>query len=84
MGWNRLVFERGAHHPLLDGIDVGAHVYFVHSYYAPVSEQTLATTHHGVDLTAIAARENFFGCQFHPERSSRAGARLLENFLRLS
>ena len=83
MGWNRLAFSVSAH-PLLEGIASGAHVYFVHSYYAAVSEHTIATTRHGVDISAMAARDNFFGCQFHPERSGRAGARLLQNFLGLS
>ncbi len=83
MGWNRLAFSMNAG-PLLEGIDSGAHVYFVHSYYAAVSGRTIATTRHGVDISAIAARDNFFGCQFHPERSGRTGARLLRNFLSLS
>ena len=83
MGWNRLVFGVSAH-PLLEGIESAARVYFVHSYYAAVSEHTIATTCHGVDISAIVARDNFFGCQFHPERSARAGARLLHNFVSLS
>ncbi|GMR24238.1 MAG: imidazole glycerol phosphate synthase subunit HisH [Acidobacteriota bacterium] len=84
MGWNRLAFDAGSTHPLLEGIDDGAHVYFVHSYYAVVSERTIATTRHGVPMSAIAARDNFYGCQFHPERSGHTGARLLQNFLSLS
>ncbi len=83
MGWNRLAFSVSAH-PLLEGIASGAHVYFVHSYYAAVSEHTIATTRHGVDISAMVARDNFFGCQFHPERSGCAGARLLRNFSSLS
>ncbi len=83
MGWNRLAFGASAH-PLLEGIESGAHVYFVHSYYAVMSEQTIATTHHGVPISAMTARDNYYGCQFHPERSGRAGARLLRNFLSLS
>ena len=83
MGWNRLAFGVSAH-PLLEGIECGAHVYFVHSYYAVVSEPTIATTRHGVPIRAIAARDNFYGCQFHPERSGHTGARLLRNFLSLS
>lgn len=83
MGWNRLGLG-ASDHPLLEGIEPGAYVYFVHSYYAKVSEQTLATTTHGVEISAASARDNFFGVQFHPERSAGAGARLLQNFLRLS
>lgn len=83
MGWNRLS-PAATDHSLLAGIEPAAHVYFVHSYYAEVSEQTLATTYHGVDISAVVARDNFYGCQFHPERSGRAGGRLLRNFLGLS
>lgn len=80
MGWNRVGFAAESH-PVLEGIDSGAYFYFVHSYYASVSKRTVATTRHGVDMTAIAARDNFVGCQFHPERSGEAGSRFLRNFV---
>lgn len=80
MGWNRLDPVPGAPHPLLAGLE-GASVYFVHSYAAPPSPETLATTTHGTPFSAVAARGRVMGAQFHPERSSTAGARLLENFL---
>ena len=83
MGWNRLVPQGGARHPLLDGIDDGAHVYFVHSYAAPVSGDTVAACSYGMDFTALVARGNFMGAQFHPERSGPVGARILGNFLAL-
>lgn len=83
MGWNRIT-PHAPSHPLLDGVAPEAHVYFVHGFYVPVGDPTVATTHHGVDISAVAARENFFGCQFHPERSGETGARILENFLRMS
>ena len=83
MGWNRLAPQGGARHPLLDGIDDGAHVYFVHSYAAPVSGDTVAACSYGVDFTALVARGNFMGAQFHPERSGPVGARILGNFLAL-
>lgn len=83
MGWNRLEWT-GSKSVLLEGIEHGAYVYFVHSYYAPLSDLALAKTHHGVDVTAIVARDSFYGCQFHPERSGAAGARILRNFLGLS
>ena len=83
MGWNRLVPAGEAAHPLLDGVAAGSHVYFVHSYAAPVSENTVASCSYGVDFTALVARGNFMGAQFHPERSGPVGAAILGNFLKL-
>ncbi len=81
MGWNRLA-ELAAH-PLLDGIAEGAHVYFVHSFAATVSPATIARADYGRPFAAIEAKGNVMGTQFHPERSSSVGARLLANFLAL-
>jgi glutamine amidotransferase len=82
MGWNRLQAQRDD--PLLDGIDMdAAWAYFVHSYAAPVGADTIAISTHGAPFAAIVRRGNFCGMQFHPERSSALGARLLENFLAL-
>jgi glutamine amidotransferase len=81
MGWNTL--EIGKPHPLLQGIENGSFVYFVHSYAAQVNESTLASCRHGVPFSAVVAKRNFFGCQFHPERSGAVGARILQNFLSL-
>ena len=81
MGWNTL--QPLAADPLLEGVAPGEHVYFVHSYAAPVTELTLASTDYGGALAAVVRRGNFWGTQFHPERSAAAGARLLANFLRL-
>ena len=81
MGWNRLSKQQD--HPLLAGVDEGAHVYFVHSYFAPVTAQTIAATNYGDDFTAIVAENNFTGCQFHPERSGPVGAQILRNFLEM-
>ena len=84
MGWNRLLPTAGAAaNPLLRGIDDGAHVYFVHSYFAPVSGDTVAACRYGADFTALVAHGNFMGAQFHPERSGPIGARILQNFLEL-
>ena len=84
MGWNRLLPTAGAAaNPLLKGIDDGAHVYFVHSYFAPVSGDTVAACWYGADFTALVAHGNFMGAQFHPERSGPIGARILQNFLEL-
>ena len=83
MGWNRLLPQGEGRHPLLSGVEDGAHVYFVHSYAAPVSTDTIASCSYGVDFTALVARGNFMGAQFHPERSGPVGARILGNFLAL-
>jgi len=81
MGWNRLRVER--EHPLVAGLDRDAWAYFVHSYAVPAGAHTLATADFGGAFSAIAARGNFHGMQFHPERSATVGARLLKNFLEL-
>lgn len=81
MGWNRL--HACASHPLLEGVPADAQAYFVHSYAVPPGDYTLASTHHGAVFSAVVARGNFFGMQFHPERSAAVGARLLRNFLDL-
>ena len=81
MGWNRLSTRQD--HPLMAGVEEGAHVYFVHSYFAPVTAQTVAATSYGDDFTAIVAENNFTGCQFHPERSGPVGAQILRNFLEM-
>ena len=81
MGWNQI--EHDETHPLLKGIQSGSYFYFVHSYALEVTDATLATCDYGQPFTAIVGRDNFFGAQFHPERSGSAGARLLQNFLEL-
>lgn len=81
MGWNQLEFERSS--PLLEGIETGDYVYFVHSYCVPVSDVTLATCMYGNPFAAIVQRGNVYGAQFHPERSARVGSVLLRNFLRI-
>ena len=84
MGWNRLIPQEGAEsHPLLAGIAPGAHVYFVHSFAAPLSDDTVAACDYGGLFTALAAQGNFMGAQFHPERSGPVGARILQNFINL-
>jgi len=82
MGWNTLVTLRDD--PLMEGITSSDYVYFVHSYAAPVSDVTLARTDYGTPVSAVVRRDNFWGAQFHPERSSTTGSRVLANFLRLS
>jgi imidazole glycerol-phosphate synthase subunit HisH len=81
MGWNRLRVERDD--PLLAGIGDEAYAYFVHSYAAPVTSVTIASTEHGAPFGTIVRQGNVCGMQFHPERSAAVGARLLRNFLEL-
>lgn len=81
MGWNRLRVRRSDR--LLDGFDDGDHAYFVHSYAAPLTDDCIASSDHGREFSAIVRRGNVVGAQFHPERSSVAGARLLRNFLEI-
>lgn len=81
MGWNRLHALRAD--PLLAGIEPDDYVYFVHSYAVPECEATVATAEYGGALSAVVRAGNFWGTQFHPERSGRAGARILANFLGL-
>jgi imidazole glycerol-phosphate synthase subunit HisH len=85
MGWNTL--EGEAAHPLLAGIPTGSdglHAYFVHSYaLKPANDaDVLARTDYGGPITAVVARDNMAGAQFHPEKSQRLGLKLLANFLR--
>ena len=83
MGWNTISIEREG--PLTAGLSSGAdYGYFVHSYAVDVGAATLATTDYGYAFSACVQWRNFYGAQFHPERSAAAGARLLRNFLELA
>ena len=82
MGWNQVVPRTDS--PLTRGLGDDAYVYFVHSYAAPVGPWTEAVTDYGGEFSAIVRHANFHGAQFHPERSSRTGQRLLANFLALA
>jgi imidazole glycerol-phosphate synthase subunit HisH len=82
MGWNQVVPRAGS--ALARGLGDDAYVYFVHSYAAPVGPWTEAVTDYGGEFSAIVRHANFHGAQFHPERSSRAGQRLLANFVALA
>lgn len=81
MGWNQLRMLRPD--PLLEGIAPDDYVYFVHSFAAPVSAFTVAATDYGVPVTAVVRKANFWGAQFHPERSGAVGSRLLANFMNI-
>lgn len=80
MGWNRL--SHRAKSSLLDGIEDGAHAYFVHGYAAAPGDHCIAESHHGVSFCALVQCNNVAGAQFHPERSAATGSRLLDNFLK--
>lgn len=83
IGWNRLVLLRD--NPLFRGMRPEAYFYFVHSYYAEAQnpEDVLAFSHYGRDFPAMVGRETFFGLQFHPEKSSREGLKIIGNFGKL-
>ncbi len=79
MGWNALNRVKGR---ILKGLS-GEYMYFVHSYYAPVTEETAAVTEYGVPFSAGLEKDNFFATQFHPEKSGVAGEKILKSFLAL-
>jgi glutamine amidotransferase len=81
MGWNALSVTGES--PLLTGVAEGAYAYFVHSYAAPLGAYTCAVADYGDPFSAVVEQGNFFGTQFHPERSAKVGARILENFLKI-
>lgn len=79
MGWNKLYDTKS---PLMDGIE-GGYVYFVHSYYVPICADTIATADYILPYSASMHKNNFYVCQFHPEKSGRTGERIIRNFLEL-
>lgn len=78
MGWNQL---ENVQDPLLEGINEGAFVYFVHSFYVPTTDYTIATTNHILSFSSAMRKGNFMATQFHPEKSGGVGERILTNFL---
>jgi imidazole glycerol-phosphate synthase subunit HisH len=82
VGWNSLTVIRPS--PLLEGVGDGSYMYFTHSYAAPVTGATTATTHHGSTFAAVVESGNVMGVQFHPEKSGEAGLMILRNFVRLA
>lgn len=82
VGWNSIEFDPAINCPLLDGIQPGEYFYFTHSYIAPESDATIAITTHSITFPCVVQKgEAVFGVQFHPEKSSDAGAKVLENFV---
>lgn len=81
MGWSRLTKRRDD--PLLDGVADGEWAYFVHGFVCPDGDSTIAAADYGQPVPAVVNYKNRWGCQFHPERSAKTGARILKNFLEL-
>jgi len=80
VGWNSL---EKMNSPIFEGLEEEPYVYYVHSYYTELCEHTIATTHYMHDFSALLHRDNFYAMQAHPEKSSTAGDRILENFIAL-
>ena len=80
MGWNNISSLKS---PLLKNIDEGSRVYFVHGYFVGTNDKTIADGDYGLPFSAAVQHENFYGVQFHPEKSGLVGARILENFLEI-
>ena len=80
MGWNQLYDIKS---PLFNGLDDGDYVYFVHSFFVPVCAETIATADYVLPYSAAMQKDNFYTCQFHPEKSGKVGERILKNFLEL-
>ncbi|WP_394128277.1 imidazole glycerol phosphate synthase subunit HisH [Vibrio hepatarius] len=81
MGWNTV--KSTPEHPLFIDIEEGEYFYFVHSFGMPVGDYTIAQCEYGQPFTAAVQSDNYYGVQFHPERSSKAGSKLIQNFLEL-
>tara|TARA_R110000737_G_scaffold258388_2_gene266958 strand:- start:9126 stop:9746 length:621 start_codon:yes stop_codon:yes gene_type:complete len=81
MGWNTLT--QVSEHPIFKGINAEDYFYFVHSFAAPLSQYTIAQCQYGSEFSAAIAKDNFIGCQFHPERSSTLGSKIIKNFLEM-
>ena len=81
VGWDTVEALRGG---LFAGIEEGTYVYYVHSYAPQLCDDAIAVTDYGIRFSAALARDNFFGTQFHPEKSGTAGERILKNFLTMN
>ena len=80
VGWNTLTHLKS---PLFKQIEPMSHTYFVHSFYVPITKYTVAQTYYGLPFSAALVKDNFYACQFHPEKSSKTGEQILKNFLSL-
>ncbi len=81
IGWNKVRIKKD---PLFNGISDNSYFYFVHSYFAPVTEETIGTTTYGIDFSAVIKKDNIYAVQFHPEKSGEIGEKLLQNYINLN
>ena len=80
MGWNSIDSLKS---DLFSGVAEGSYVYFVHSYFADLNENTVASTEYGIRFSSALGKDNFMGCQFHPEKSGDVGEKIIANFLKI-
>lgn len=80
IGWNQIT---GLKSDLFKGVAENEHIYLVHSFYAPLCAETIAECSYGLNYSAALQKDNFYGTQFHPEKSSDVGEKILENFLKM-
>ncbi|MBN1302723.1 MAG: imidazole glycerol phosphate synthase subunit HisH [Melioribacteraceae bacterium] len=80
MGWNQIEITKN--NPLFDGVKSGEYFYFAHSYYVPENDYTIAETGYGLNFTSAMNKDNFYGVQFHPEKSGLAGIQVMRNFVK--
>ena len=81
MGWNKVKYN--SQNKLFNNIDSDEHFYFANSYYVPITEYTIATTNYGINFSSAINKNNFYGVQFHPEKSGKVGLQVLKNFIEL-
>ena len=78
IGWNNIYNLKGK---LFDNVENNSYMYYVHSYYIPENEYSIATTDYGLKYSGAIKKDNFYACQFHPEKSSKKGKQILKNFI---
>lgn len=83
MGWNKLQFQAEQTNPILKDFGEDPYVYFVHSFYVPLCAETIATADYILPYSASMHKDNFYTCQFHPEKSGKVGERIIKNFIDL-
>ena len=81
MGWNKVRFNRDS--VLTKNLKDDDYYYFVHSYYVPICSETIGVSSYPIELSAVVQKDNFFGTQFHPEKSGLSGSKILQNFVSL-
>ena len=81
MGWNKVRFNRDS--VLTKNLKDDDYYYFVHSYYVPICSETIGVSSYPIEFSAVVQKDNFFGTQFHPEKSGLSGSKILQNFVSL-